>query len=146
MKTPQWLQTWYSAQPIAQTCRDCGKVGTRGYIQPQPPRRRAELAGWKPYALCLDCIMASNRATDQRRKAQLAGEARCEVEGCERRGQWHISNGPAKALVCGAHYKRARLNWDRRHAGMAWLPAPIMTREQMLAIASETQTTKEPEQ
>ena len=137
MSTPRWMSEWYDAQPRAQVCRDCGKEGDRAYVQPQAPRRKADLAGYVPYALCCDCIMAINRRMDRDRKAQLDAMPRCDVSGCKRRGRWRIGNGPgAKVLVCGSHYTKAKRAWNRRFAGaMCWLPAPTMSRDAMLELA-----------
>lgn len=137
MNTPQWMIRWYEAQPRSQRCRDCGKPGDRAYVQPQPPKRKRDLPGYEPYALCSDCIMAINRAIDERRKAQLDAMPRCEVDGCNRRSLWRIGNGPDEARVCGQHFKQAKRNWDRQFAGATiWLPAPTMSKAAMLKLAS----------
>lgn len=137
MNTPQWMIAWYEAQPQAQVCRDCGKDDDRAYVQPQPPRRKRDIATHKSYALCIDCIARINRAIDQRRKAELNAMPRCDIDGCNRRSLWLIGNGPEKVRVCGRHFKRAQRNWDRQFAGATiWLPAPTLSKAALLRLAS----------
>ena len=135
MRLPQWQIDWYQSQPQAQICRDCGKNGARAYVQPQPPPRKRDIATHEPYALCCDCIMRLNRASDDRRKAELDAMPRCEVDGCSQRGSWLIGNGE-KARVCGRHFNRAKRNWDVQFAGATiWLPAPTISKAGMLDLA-----------
>lgn len=55
---------------------------------------------------CTDCHNVEYHEYTARRKAQLAAEPRCEVDGCKRRGAWLA--GHDQTLLCGQHLKAAR--------------------------------------
>lgn len=120
----QWETDYLDAQPENQVCRDCGKAGHRAYVQPQWPRRRADLANFTPYALCGDCIGRINREINERRREQLDACPRCEIEGCSRRGSVRVAGC---LLLCGRHHNRCRaghLAAQARCGSLAWLPMP----------------------
>lgn len=122
-RMPDWLVQWWDAQPHAQTCRDCGKTGSKHYVQPQPPRRRGEPA--PGFALCSDCISRHNERLRAKRREALALAPRCEVPGCTRRGAFRIGTG--RTLMCAAHKDRARRAFMRANAGnpfALFLPPP----------------------
>jgi NMD protein affecting ribosome stability and mRNA decay len=122
---------WWNAQPDAQTCADCGKQGTKAYVQPQQNMNGA--------ALCVDCIARRNETWRQNRRAQLAAAPRCEVPGCERRGAWHV--GAGRVLMCGAHRRRAHLGFHRANSGnpFALFMPPPSDRASVLAWAQEAE-------
>ena len=125
---------WWDAQPEDQTCRDCGKVGRKAYIQPQRDGG----------ALCTDCISAHNRRAAEVRKAQLAAAPRCDVPLCKYRGAWRTT---AAVLLCTRHRNKARAAARRKVAGIGalalFLPAPTYSREAILRMAQGIESESE---
>ena len=91
------------------SCHECGKTDTGYYVQPQHPFYMNGLEG---LALCADCIARHNVEYREKRKAQLAEEPRCSVEGCKRRGNWKACG----VLLCGHHLKNAKRGHARASA------------------------------
>lgn len=103
MKTKSWQRAYFDALPNDQTCKECGKRGTKSELHPQVPATRAALAAFQPYTLCDGCIRRINQEIDHRRRAQLDAAPRCEVPGCTRRRAWNV----AGVQLCGRHKTRA---------------------------------------
>ena len=89
---------------------------------------------------CADCEAATRElakavhgAYGAARKADLNAQARCEVEPCNRRGVTLV--GHSKALLCGAHSKRAKA-YHASIAGPFWMPAPADTKADVLNWAT----------
>ncbi|MHB1525011.1 MAG: hypothetical protein ACYCZN_01805 [Candidatus Dormibacteria bacterium] len=55
---------------------------------------------------CCDCHNRAVREYQAARRASLAAEPRCEVDGCRRRGAYKA--GHESVLLCGAHLRRAQ--------------------------------------
>ncbi len=114
--SPRALSDWYMAQPKGDhTCADCGKVGPYYYVQAQHPYY-AE--GREGVSRCSDCINAINVRMKAERKAVLATEPRCEVDGCKARGTFTVAGS---ALMCGRHLKKAQAAHGRAMQGFGGL-------------------------
>lgn len=125
-------QAWWAAQPEAQTCRSCGTVETKSYVQPQYDTGSA---------LCCECICAANEKWRTERKAQLAAAPRCEIPGCGKRSTYKV--GHAKVGLCGRHMKVAKAAAARSIGDpgpMAYLfmfgGGPVWRREDVLKLAA----------
>ncbi len=138
MKPPtnNQLLAWWAAQPRGQrTCADCGRTGDSAYVQPQHP---FFADGRDDVARCADCISARNAKITADHKAKLAAMPRCELEGCTRRGTFHV--GHARVLLCGWH-KRAVTQAHERNIAAAgalalFLPGPHIDRAAVLRMAA----------
>ena len=96
-------EAFYAAHPSSATytCRECGRVDQGYWVQPQPPWRHG---GSEDVAFCADCIARHNAELAERRKAQLAAMARCEVPDCQHRGTWRTMG----VLLCGRHLAKVK--------------------------------------
>lgn len=120
---------WWEAQPEQQTCSDCGKEGSKAYVQPQP-------AGG---ALCTDCICRRNERAAEVRKRQLAALPRCEACG-RHRGNFRV--GRARVLLCGRCKRKAERSFNRGAAALGGMALfmegpPTHTREAVLSLVKE---------
>jgi len=121
------MAAWWDSIPHNQelTCRDCGRVDTKAYVQPQYR---------KGYALCAECIDALNRVAREERKRQLAEMPRCVL--CRRRGTFRCFTTGDPVLLCGHHKNAAERGYRSTYNGAGvWLPPPTPSRDQLLRLA-----------
>lgn len=76
---------------------------------------------------CCDCHNTAVREYREARRASLAAEPRCEVDGCHRRGAYKA--GHESVLLCGAHLRRAQAVAARAGVfgmGVQWERAAVL--------------------
>lgn len=115
-------------------CDDCG--ATTSIMQLTEVRANKVVARLNQY-LCCNCSNQRLRLWQERRKAQLAAEPRCEVDGCKARGTMY--GGDDHVLLCGRHFNRVKRGFDAASArsGMPWLHCPT-PRDYVLKLAVQT--------
>lgn len=76
---------------------------------------------------CCDCHNRAVREYQVARRASLAAELRCEVDGCHRRGAYKA--GHESVLLCGGHLRRAQAVAARAGVfgmGVQWERAAVL--------------------
>lgn len=132
--TTRQLNQWARAQPDGDyTCAECGRIGPSYWVQPRHPYFADGKVGT---ALCTDCINESHRLAKIERKKQIDAMPRCEIDGCNRRGTFHVGQvACGRVLLCGAHKKKVQAQSQKRNAMECLLWGASVSRETILKWA-----------
>jgi hypothetical protein len=108
----RYVDAW--SGPIPCTCSTCGQHVENGdQLRRYDERQNKEVEQFDRYR-CYECAQRERQEYAARRKAELAAMPRCEVEGCEHRGNWDV----AGVLLCGRHKSKVAAAHRRTMAGM----------------------------
>jgi hypothetical protein len=136
----RYVEAW--SGPIPCTCSTCGQHVENGdQLVRFDERKRQEVERHDRFR-CNECARRERQEYAARRKAELDAMPRCEVEGCDHRGNWDV----AGVLLCGRHKSRAQAA-HRRFAGslpggLGLFVAADYSREQIIRLATTPQPRK----
>ncbi len=128
----QLIDWWHSLPNVNYTCRECGRIDTYSYVQPQHPYYNNGIEG---EALCYECTSKINKELDRKRKEALAAMPRCQVKGCKIRATLRAGSYNPVGM-CRRHFNIANRKFQATSGGMFWLAYEIHGEEVLQLAAS----------
>lgn len=111
----RFIECWNGPTPC--TCTRCNQPTPNGMALYRFDTKTRENLGAAIRFTCDACYRLEHDEYTARRKAQLAAEPRCEIDGCTARGNWRSLG----ILLCGRHLKKAQRAHARAGANLGAL-------------------------